>query len=169
MMVSVYLGLGSNLDNPQQQVMNAIAYLADCPGLKLITQSSLYRSQPLGGLDQPQYVNAIVKIQTMLSPESLLAITQQIESQMGRVRTDSQRWQARVIDIDIILYGSQSVQSPALQIPHYAMKDRAFVLYPLLEIAPNLVFPCGNTLRSCCDALNDNDVEKISNSMEVVI
>ena len=169
MMVSVYLGLGSNLDYPQQQVIRAIGYLADYPGLTLITQSSLYRSQPLGGLDQPQYVNAIIEIQTMLSPESLLAITQQIESQMGRVRVDSQRWQARVIDIDIIMYGLQSVQSPDLQIPHYAMKERAFVLYPLLEIAPDLVFPCGSTLRSCCDTLNDNDVEKISNKMEAVI
>lgn len=169
MMVPVYLGLGSNLDHPQQQVMRAIGFLANHPDLTLVAQSSLYRSQPLGGLDQPQYVNAIVEIQTMLSPESLLLVTQQLESQMGRVRIDSQRWQARVIDIDIIMYGTQFIHSPTLQIPHYAMKERSFVLYPLLEIAPDLVFPCGNTLRSCCNALNDNDLEKISNMMEAVI
>ena len=168
MIVSAYLALGSNLDTPQQQVIRAIGSLADHPGLTLITQSSLYRSQPLGGLDQPQYVNAVIEIQTTLSPESLLATTQQIESQMGRVRTEGQRWQSRVIDIDIILYGSQAVSLPSLQIPHYAMKARAFVLCPLLEIAPDLVLPCGHALRSYCDALNESNIEKIPNTTEVV-
>ncbi|MBV52491.1 MAG: 2-amino-4-hydroxy-6-hydroxymethyldihydropteridine diphosphokinase [Coxiellaceae bacterium] len=168
-MASVFLALGSNLGDSTQNISKAIALLKDDPGILLSQQSSFYRSQPLGCLDQPEYINAVVEVQTSYSPESLLIVTQAIEAELGRKRVIGQRWQSREMDIDIILYGSEFIQTPYLQIPHYAMKERAFVLYPLLEITPDLILPCGHTLRSCCDTLNQNDLEKLASSVETVI
>ncbi len=169
MMTSVYLALGSNLDDPEQQVVSAISRLANHPRIDLVVRSSLYRSQPLDGVDQPDYINAVVEVHTMQSPEALLNITHQIESQMGRARIAGQRWQARVIDIDIVLYGMQSIDTPSLQIPHYAMKERAFVLCPLLEVAPNLMLPCGNTVKACCVSIDQSGLEKIPNRVEDIV
>ena len=147
-MATVYLALGSNLNEPIQQMQLAIRALQNNLALRWIQASSLYQSEPL--LDeeaeaQPAYVNAVVKIETNLPPEQLLAMTQSIENQQGRVR-QSKRWQARVIDIDIILYDDIMIETPALTIPHPEMLKREFVLLPLFEIAPERILPDGTAL-----------------------
>ncbi|WP_339719248.1 2-amino-4-hydroxy-6-hydroxymethyldihydropteridine diphosphokinase [uncultured Paraglaciecola sp.] len=144
-MNQVYIGLGSNLGQSAKQIQAACHSLASLSETKLIRCSSLYQSLPMGPQDQPNYVNAVVLIETELSPENLLQQTQQIESQHGRVRK-SNRWGPRTLDLDILLYGQQQLDKEQLTIPHIGMKQREFVLYPLFEIAPELILPCGEKL-----------------------
>lgn len=135
----VYLGLGSNLENPSEQLKSARTAISTTDGIAEIAFSSLYRSAPMGSLNQPDYVNAVMAIETNLPPLTLLATTQNIENQHGRIRTE--RWGARTLDIDILLFGNEILNFPDLIVPHYGMCERAFVLYPLFEIAPDLDIP----------------------------
>ena len=144
-MERVYIALGSNLDNPLQQLHSAVQKLQQLPLSKFVRGSSIYRSEPLGDNTQPSYLNAIVAIETELSPLELLDNLQIIEQKQGRAR-NKERWSARSLDLDILLFGQQCMQTERLQIPHYQMHKRAFVLYPLTEIAPQLIVPCGTTL-----------------------
>lgn len=144
-MIQVYIGLGSNLAQPEKQIQAACKSLASLPETKLIKCSSLYQSQPMGPQDQPDYVNAVALIETELSPASLLQQTQLIENQQGRIRKTN-RWGPRTLDLDILLYGSQHIDSEHLTVPHSGMKQREFVLYPLYEIASDLTLPCGEKL-----------------------
>ena len=137
--MQVYLGLGSNLENPIEQLRAARTAIANVNGISEINFSSLYRSPPMGGKQQPDYVNAVMAIETELSPLELLTVTQTIENEQGRVR--SERWGARTLDIDILLFGDDVLNFPDLIVPHYGMTERAFVLYPLFEIAPDLEIP----------------------------
>ncbi len=138
-MVAAYIGFGSNLDNPADQVSRAIAELAELPETDFDSHSSLYQSRPMGGLDQPDYVNAVARVNTMLSPEKLLTELQAVETAHGRVRDE--HWGARTLDLDLLLYGSTIIDTPDLKVPHPGMHERAFVLYPLYEIAPDLEIP----------------------------
>lgn len=142
----VYLALGSNLADPKQQIEQAISALRQLPDSQLVGCSSFYRTPPLGVADQADYLNAVVALTSQLAPLTLLAATQQIEQQQGRIRS-SQRWGPRTLDIDILLFGQLQLQSPQLTIPHYDMYNRLFMLYPLYEIAPALVLPNGVPLR----------------------
>ena len=135
--VVAYLGLGSNLQTPILQLQSARNAIQEMDAIEEISFSSLYRSPPMGPEDQPDYVNAVMGIYTTLEALSLLSAMQQIENEQGRVR--SQRWGARTLDIDILLYGDQQIHLVELTVPHIGIKERAFVLYPLFEIAPNLV------------------------------
>jgi 2-amino-4-hydroxy-6-hydroxymethyldihydropteridine diphosphokinase len=144
-MIQVYIGLGSNLALPEKQIQAACKSLASLPKTALIRCSSLYQSQPMGPQDQPDYVNAVVLLETELSPESLLQQTQLIETQQGRIRKTN-RWGPRTLDLDMLLYGSQQINSKHLTVPHSGIKHREFVLYPLYEITPDLTFPCGEKL-----------------------
>ncbi len=139
-MVRAFIGLGSNLDEPRVQLQRALQALTELPRTKLATHSSLYRSAPLGGLDQPDYLNAVAALETHLSAPALLVELQAIETRQGRVR-DAQRWQSRTLDLDLLLYGELQLHDEALTVPHPGMAQRAFVLYPLQEIAPDLVIP----------------------------
>lgn len=139
-METVYIGLGSNLSDPERQVIQGCAEIAALDHVHLIKTSSLYQSPPLGPADQPDYINAVAKIATSLTPEELLAELQAIETKHGRVRT-SERWSARTLDLDILVYGEKVIKSESLVIPHLGLYERAFVLYPLLEIAPELLIP----------------------------
>ena len=139
-METVYVGLGSNLSDPVQQVTRGCAEIAALNQVQLIKTSSLYHSPPMGPTDQPDYINAVAEIATSLTPEELLVELQAIENKHGRVRT-AQRWSARALDLDILLFGDKVINSEALVIPHLGLYERAFVLYPLLEIAPELVVP----------------------------
>ena len=114
--------------------------LSELPHTRLAAHSALYRSAPLGGLDQPDYLNAVTALDTQLSADVLLAELQAIEQNQGRVRS-AQRWQARTLDLDLLLYGELQLQDAVLTVPHPGMTERAFVLYPLQEIAPGLVVP----------------------------
>ena len=148
----VYVALGSNLDGPVEHIRRAIADLDLSPQIHLGSVSRLYRSAPLGSPTQPDYINAVVKLETELSPEMLLNLLQAIERAHGRVHT-GERWDSRPLDLDILLYDDGQIHTADLQIPHPRMVERAFVLYPLHEITPSLEIPgCGplsDLLHNC--------------------
>jgi 2-amino-4-hydroxy-6-hydroxymethyldihydropteridine diphosphokinase len=138
-MVAAYVGLGSNLEDPVEQVSRAITELDGLTETKLADNSALYQSKPMGGLEQPDYINAVARIDTRLRAEELLRELQAIESAHGRVRDE--HWGARTLDLDLILYGTTIIDTVDLKVPHPGMHERAFVLYPLYEIAPDLEIP----------------------------
>lgn len=151
-MTLAYIAIGSNLASPLEQVNAAIRALADIPDSRVVSVSSLYRTPPLGPQDQPDYLNAAVALETSLAPEALLDHTQRIELQQGRVRK-AERWGPRTLDLDIMLFGDAIINSERLTVPHYDMKNRGFMLWPLFEIAPQLHFPDGLALRVALENL----------------
>ncbi|ELA0827539.1 2-amino-4-hydroxy-6-hydroxymethyldihydropteridine diphosphokinase [Klebsiella quasipneumoniae] len=151
-MTLAYIALGSNLASPLTQVQAAIHALGEIPHSRVVNVSSFYRTPPLGPQDQPDYLNAAVALETTLSPEALLDHTQRIELQQGRVRK-AERWGPRTLDLDIMLFGDALINSERLTVPHYDMRNRGFMLWPLFEIAPDLHFPDGIALRAVLDDL----------------
>ncbi|UJF19641.1 2-amino-4-hydroxy-6-hydroxymethyldihydropteridine diphosphokinase [Vibrio sp. SS-MA-C1-2] len=137
---TVYIAIGSNLGSPIEQAKLAISALEMIPNTTLVKVSSLYTSKPMGPQEQPEYVNAVAEINTELSPLELLDQTQKIEQQQGRVRK-AERWGPRTLDLDMLLYDQQIIEDERLTVPHYGMKLREFVLYPLSEIASDLILP----------------------------
>lgn len=131
-MERVYIGLGSNLANPVEQIYEAIIALMDLPQSQWVAVSSLYVSKPHGPQNQPDFVNAVAAIDTDLSPEQLLVHCQELEDKQGRLRT--RRWGERTIDLDILLYGNQMINTDKLVVPHPHMHERSFVMVPLLEV-----------------------------------
>lgn len=151
--VTVYIGIGSNLQQPVEQVRQALLHLAEIPRSRLLAHSPLYRSIPLGPADQPAYVNAVAALATELAPLVLLDALQSIEQQQGRVR-GSERWGPRTLDLDLLLYGDQQITNDRLIVPHPGLGERNFVLYPLYDIAgENLRIPglglLGQLLHAC--------------------
>lgn len=132
MTVRAYVGIGSNLAEPALNVRRALEALADVG--TVLRASSLYRTTPWGVTGQPDYVNAVVQIETALRPRALLDALKDLETRLGR--TPAERWAARVIDFDILTYGDERVRDERLQIPHARMFERAFVLVPLAELDP---------------------------------
>lgn len=148
-----YIGIGSNQADPVKQIKQAIKALKHLLASQLLNCSKLYCSTPMGPQDQPDYVNAVAKLDTQLPALELLDELQKIEQTQGRERKEN-RWGPRTLDLDIILYGNEKINTTRLTIPHYGMKVREFVLYPLLEIAPDLVLPDATVLSqlvSLCD------------------
>jgi 2-amino-4-hydroxy-6-hydroxymethyldihydropteridine diphosphokinase len=139
--VSAYVGLGSNLESPRRQITTAVAALDALPGTSVQCCSSLYRSAPVGYADQPDFVNAVARVQTRLSPRELLDALLAIEREHGRTRT--LRNGPRTLDLDLLLHGDAMIDAPGLQIPHPRLAERAFVVVPLAEIAPALMLPDG--------------------------
>ena len=135
-----YVGLGSNLQGPAYQLESAIEMLAAIPKTRLIATSSLYRSAPLGGIEQPDFVNAVAGLMTRLPARELLAALLDIEKAQGRERSDT-RWGPRVLDLDLLVYGDQVIDDVGITVPHPGIAERNFVLLPLAEIAPQLVIP----------------------------
>lgn len=156
----VYLGLGANLANPKAQLQNAITALRQLPQSRLLAVSGMYGSRPMGPQDQPDYINAVAKISTRLTPLALLDALQQIELQQGRQRK-AERWGPRSIDLDILLYANHTIASDRLTVPHYGLTQREFVLYPLAEIAPQLLLPCGTPLQLLLNQVPLNGLEKL--------
>jgi len=138
--VPAYVAIGSNLDGPVSQVQSAMRQLASFNRSRLISQSRLYRSLPLGPQDQPEFVNAAVAMLTQLAPRELLNELKQLELSMGRAAT-TVRWGPRRIDLDLLVYGGLRIDEPDFTLPHPGVPDRNFVLYPLLDIAPTLTVP----------------------------
>lgn len=161
MMERVYLGLGSNLAEPRQQLEAALQALAEMADSHLVAVSSFYASDPLGPPDQPRYVNAVAALDTRLAPLALLDATQAIEQQQGRVRKD-ERWGPRTLDIDILLFGARLIDEPRLQVPHYHLQARAFVLYPLADLAPELQLPDGRRLPDLLAACPFAGLERLA-------
>ncbi|WP_105169228.1 2-amino-4-hydroxy-6-hydroxymethyldihydropteridine diphosphokinase [Pseudoalteromonas sp. T1lg23B] len=159
-METVFIGLGANLNDPTSQLRNALRALETLPKSHLVCSSRLYGSKPMGPQDQPDYINGVACIHTELTPEALLDALQTIELEQGRVRKD-ERWGPRTLDLDILLFGNEVIQTPRLTVPHYGLCDREFVVYPLLEIAPELVLPNGMKLADICTQLPLNDLTPI--------
>jgi len=150
-LADVFLGLGSNLGDREANIREALDRLARHPGIRLERVSSYYETAPIGFTEQPDFVNAVALIETELEPADLLHIVVGIENDMGRVR--SQRWGPRVIDIDLLLYNNTEADTPELTLPHPRMMERAFVMAPLAEIAPDLELPDGRKPPEVLDDL----------------
>jgi len=148
-----YVGIGSNLDEPRKQVLEAFTELERLPQTRLLKKSSLYRSAPMGHAAQPDFINAVVQLETGLPAEGLLAELLAVEGRHGRERSFPNA--PRTLDLDILLFGNAGIQSAALTVPHPRMHERAFVLKPLLEIAPGLPF------QAQLDSCKDQKVERI--------
>ncbi len=144
-----WIGLGSNLADPLAQLRRALDELDHLPETRLLAASSIYRSPPMGPKDQPDYFNAVARLETGLAPQALLAELQDIERAHDRVR--ERRWGPRTLDLDILLYGGLIIDEPDLQVPHPGLHERAFVLYPLRELAPSLEIPGRGTVRILCE------------------
>lgn len=157
---TAYIGLGSNLSKPRIQVSNAAKEIANISSTDVIALSSLYLSKPMGPQDQDDYINAVIALETSLSAFELLDALQAIENAAGRVRKDN-RWGARILDCDILLYGNELIQNERLTVPHYGMKLREFVLLPLAEIAPTLHLPDGSSVSLLASKINNNGIVKL--------
>ena len=159
-MITCYLGLGSNLNRPKNQVRLAIQALKKLPLSRLTKVSSLYQSTPAKGLIQPSLCNAVVLLETRLPAHILLQHCQAIE--MLQKRTRLKRFNARTLDIDILLYGTHTIQTPILTIPHPRLHIRDFVLQPLLEIWPDATLPGRAKLTQCLNSLQTRRVFCVS-------
>ncbi|MEN8168885.1 MAG: 2-amino-4-hydroxy-6-hydroxymethyldihydropteridine diphosphokinase [Pseudomonadota bacterium] len=159
--VRAYIGLGSNLSSPLQQVRQAITELAQLAESQLYAVSRIYCSRPMGPADQPDYINAVVAIDTRLPPLALLDALQAIENGHGRKRGAVQ-WGARTLDLDLLLFGDSVINGPRLTVPHPGMYERSFVLRPLADIAPSLMLPGGESLKALCDALSEEGLEALA-------
>ena len=158
----VLIGLGSNLNQPVEQVKNAISALECLQHSSLLAHSSLYLSQPQGPQDQDEYVNAAVLLETELPPVALLQALKEIEHQFGRIKT--RHWGERIIDLDILFYGQQEIclDEPDLCIPHREVLQRDFALVPALEICPNWRLPNGTSLKSYASSASQFVQQKLS-------
>ena len=143
--MKVYVGLGSNLGDREASIRAALEALAELPDTALIRASSLYDTEPMGEIDQPDFLNAVAELDTGLAPRQLMWNLLLIEKRLGRVRTS--RWGPRIIDLDLLLAEDQVIDEPDLQLPHPELTRRSFVLVPLVELVPMLRHPLtGETL-----------------------
>jgi 2-amino-4-hydroxy-6-hydroxymethyldihydropteridine diphosphokinase len=154
-----YIGLGSNLNNPKQQIKDALIALNSTQDIKVVALSSLYQSKPIDDSKQPDYINAVCQVDTHLTALELLYVCQGIETKQHRVR--EKKWGARTIDLDIILYGVQVVASKQLIIPHPEMMNRPFVLIPLSELESDLKVPVLGPLQALIDLIDTSELIKL--------
>ena len=160
-MTMAYIGLGSNLGDPARQLTDALMELQALPGIRLVAKSSLYRSKPFDHSHQPDYVNAAAMLKTALPAAALIQYLLRIETQHGRIRS-AERWQARTLDLDLLLYGQEQISTAGLVIPHPEIARRNFVLLPLAEIAPELMIPGQGSVTDLLDRIGMADIEKIN-------
>jgi len=160
-MERVYIGLGSNLAEPRQQLHSALQAIGALPHCQLLGVSSFYLSDPLGPADQPPYLNAVAELDCALAPLELLDALQAIERDQGRVRK-AERWGPRTLDLDILLFGQRLIDEPRLQVPHYHLHARAFVLYPLAELAPQLTLADGRQLSALLAACPFTGLQRLT-------
>ncbi len=164
-MERVYIGLGSNLAEPRQQLRSALDALENIPSSRLADVSSLYVSDPLGPPDQPRYYNAVAVLDTSLAPLALLDALQAIEQAQGRERK-AERWGPRTLDLDILLFGDRVLAEPRLTVPHYHLHARPFVLYPLAEVAPaTLRLADGRPLTELLTACPFEGLERLDDAL----
>lgn len=157
-MTLAYIGLGSNLSDPKAQIHQAIEQIKGIPNTTSTKISSLYFSRPMGPQDQPDYMNAVMAVDTQLPALALLDHLQAIENNAGRVRKEN-RWGARILDLDILLFGNETINNERLTVPHYGMKVREFVLIPLAEIAETLIMPDGTSISTLAKNIATNDLK----------
>jgi len=157
---TVFIGLGSNLENPVQQIQTAFVELACLEDLHIINQSSLYSSKPMGPADQPDYINAVISIETSLEPIALLDQLQALENSHQRVR--EQRWGARTLDLDILLWNDEIITDDRLTIPHVGIALRNFVLVPLFEINQELKISGLGNVQDLLNNIETNTIVKVA-------
>ena len=134
-----FIGAGANLGEPVRQIRQAKDALQKSPGVKFLGASSFYRTQPMGPIAQPPFVNAVFSLEYGMSPQDLLALLLSVEEKMGRIRRE--RWGPRVIDLDLLFFDEAIISEQGLEVPHPRLHERRFVLTPLVEIAPDVVHP----------------------------
>ena len=156
-----YIGIGSNLDDPIHQVNKAILNIKKIPKTCFIVTSSLYESSPMGPSNQPNYINAVVVILTLLEPHDLLGELQRIEIQQKRIRS-TEKWGPRTIDIDLLIFSNEEINDESLILPHPGIQHRNFVLAPLVEIAPDLVVKGLENVVDLLNKLQDSEVKLIN-------
>ena len=137
--ITAYIGIGSNLGIPGKNCTKAIEIISSAKDIKIISKSSFYQTEPIGGVQQGWFVNSAIEIETDLSPENLLSVLLNLELAMGRIRKE--KWGPRLIDLDLLLYGNLVLKNKGLTLPHPEIKNRKFVLIPMCEIAENLIHP----------------------------
>lgn len=159
-LVKAFVGLGANLEHPQQQLTTALQALVKHSQISLVKTSSFYRSAPMGPQAQDDYINAVALIETKLGPLELLKQLQIIEKAQGRVR-NGERWGPRTLDLDLLLYHDQQINLPQLIVPHYGLKQRNFVILPLWEIAPELTLPDGTPVKTLAAHIEKQGIKKL--------
>ena len=159
-MTVVYIGLGSNIDNPTSHISMAFTEIRQLPDSNLKGQSSLYRGRPLGNPDQPDFINAVAELDTKLSAVTLIGHLQKIEEIHGRTR--NQHWGPRSLDLDLLLYGSHHIKERMLTVPHPGITVRDFVLCPLLELAPEIVIPGIGPAKNILEKIGFKGLEKLN-------
>ena len=163
--MKAWLGLGSNLQQPVTQIESALISLKKAEGIEILKTSSLYRTPPWGDEGQDDFINAVVQIETHLGPVPLLRVLQSIENEMGRQRS-GRRWGPRIIDIDLLLYADQQVQTEELELPHPRMHERAFVLVPLCELDKTLKIPGHGIAEDLLQKLDSDDIRHLKEELE---
>ena len=158
--VPAYVGLGSNLDGPCEQVERGFVALGSLPGTKLVARSSSFASPAMGPVEQPDFVNAAAGLLTQLSPRAMLVELKLLEAQLGRERP-VERWGPRRIDFDLLVHGSNVIEEPDLELPHAGIAERAFVLSPLAEIAPELEVPGLGAVRDLLEYVDTSGVQRM--------
>ncbi len=163
-MVRAFIGLGSNLNQPLTQIHSALTELTYLPDSELTKHSSLYETEPMGPVDQPDYIqpgyiNAVAELQTRLAPEALLDQLQAIEDSHNRERGEVQ-WGPRTLDLDLLLYGDEVIQTERLTVPHLGITERNFVLIPMVEISPELKLPDGRAITELPACHDQNGVKR---------
>ena len=156
-MTIAYIGLGSNMQLPKQQIKSAIKSIAEIPEIQVLKASSLYKSKPVGPRGQDDYINAVIKIETEFMPFELLGYMQDIENQHGRIRKE--RWGPRTLDLDILIFGKEIIQDKNLTIPHSEIEKRPFVLVPLAEIDANCSIPGVGVISDLLAVNDQKDLE----------
>ena len=156
-MTIAYIGLGSNMESPKQQIKSAIKSIAEIPEIQVLKASSLYKSKPVGPRGQNDYINAVIKIETEFMPLELLDYMQDIENQHGRIRKE--RWGPRTLDLDILIFGKEIIQDKNLTIPHSEIEKRPFVLVPLAEIDSNCLIPGVGVISDLLAVNDQKDLE----------
>lgn len=155
-----YVGVGSNLADPQSQVRRALDALGRLPGSRLIASSPLYRTRPFGEVVQPAFVNAVAGLLTQSTPEELLAELRSLERELGR-EPPRERWGPRVIDLDLLVVGREERATDTLTLPHAGIAERDFVLYPLADVAPDLDVPRLGRAAALRDRVTNRGIERL--------
>ena len=160
-MDKVFIGLGSNLDNPLSQLKKAVESIKKLELITVTNVSSFYSSSPMGPQEQPDYINAVVEVSTALVAEQLLDELQKIEHEQGRVRKE--RWGARTLDLDILLYGNEVINTERLIVPHSGISERNFVLYPLRDLVDlKFVIPNLGTMSELLSACPMDGIKRLT-------
>ena len=154
-----YIALGANLGDPIATIRAALGALANLPESRVVLSSSLYRTAPVGELEQPEFINAVAALETTLAPESLLDGLLDIETRFGRIRAEKNG--PRTLDLDLLLYGNHQLDLPRLTLPHPRLHLRAFVLYPLAELAPDIHLPGRGTIAAWLPAVANQGIIRL--------